>query len=98
MALNKEMELDNGVVVNYHRIVSLNKIVNKNNIIEVASYTSEEKRNEEKSYYESVETDKEMNVFINTTYFNKAYDENENIKNAYEYLKKLDKFKNSKDI
>ena len=26
MALIKEIELDNGVIVNYHRIVSLNKI------------------------------------------------------------------------
>ena len=28
MALQKEVELDNGVIVNYHRITSLNKITN----------------------------------------------------------------------
>ena len=38
MALIKEIVLDNGTTLNYHRIVSLNKIVNKSNIIEIASY------------------------------------------------------------
>ena len=46
MALNKKIELDSGVVVNYHRVVSVNKITNIQNIIEVASYTSEDKRDE----------------------------------------------------
>ena len=40
MALKKEIELENGIIVNYHRIVSINKITNDCNIIEVASYTS----------------------------------------------------------
>ena len=47
MALIKEIELDNGVVVRYHRIVSINKITNNCNLIEVASYTTEDKRKEE---------------------------------------------------
>ena len=48
MALIKNIELDNGVMVNYHRIVSLNKITNICNNIEVASYTTKDKREEEK--------------------------------------------------
>ena len=48
MALKKEIELNNGIVLNYHRIVSINKITNHSTIIEIASYTSEEKRNIEK--------------------------------------------------
>ena len=44
MGLKKEITLDNGVSVNYHRIVSINNITNVSTIIEVASYTSEEKR------------------------------------------------------
>ena len=44
MALIKEIELNNGVKVNYHRIVSVNNITNHVSIIEVASYTSKEKR------------------------------------------------------
>ena len=36
MALSKEIELENGVIVKYHRIVSINKVTNQTNIIEVA--------------------------------------------------------------
>ena len=49
MALNKKIQLENGVEVNYHRIVSVNEIINDQTIIEVASYTSEEKRGEERT-------------------------------------------------
>lgn len=97
MALKKEITLDNGIIVNYHRIVSLNKITNQANIIEVASYTSEEKRAEEQTYYSNEETNKEMNVFINTIYFNKEYDENETIENAYDYLKTTEEFKDAEN-
>lgn len=92
MALKKEIILDNGVTTNYHRIVSLNNIINICNIIEIASYTSEDKRNEEKL---AIQNSKAMDVFINTEYINKEYTENFTIKQAYEYLKSLDKFKNA---
>ena len=98
MALKKEIELENGIIVNYHRIVSINKITNNCNIIEVASYTSEKQRNKEKEYYESIEEDKRMNVFIETEYIQKEYSENETIEECYEYLKKIDKFKDAEDV
>ena len=98
MALQKEIKLDNGIVVNYHRIVSINKITNNSNIIEVASYTSKEKRQEEIDYYNSTEEEKMMNVFIDTTYINKDYDENETIEDTYTYLKTLEKFKDAVDV
>lgn len=98
MAIKKEIELENGIIVNYHRIVSINKITNNCNIIEVASYTSEKQRNKEKEYYESIEEDKRMNVFIETEYIQKEYSENETIEECYEYLKKIDKFKDAKDV
>lgn len=98
MALKKEIELENGIIVNYHRIVSLNKITNNSNIIEIASYTNQEKRQEEIDYYNLAEEDKSMNVFIETTYISKEYDENETIEEVYEYLKTLDKFKESEDV
>lgn len=97
MAIKKEIELKNGIIVNYHRIVSINKITNNCNIIEVASYTSEKQRNKEKEYYESIEEDKRMNVFIETEYIKKEYSENETIEECYEYLKKIDKFKDAED-
>lgn len=97
MALQKEIELENGILVNYHRIVSINKITNENVIIEVASYTSEEKRQEEIEYYNSQDEDKQMNVYIDTTYENCEYDESKTIQDYYDYLKTTDKFKNAED-
>jgi hypothetical protein len=88
MAIKKKIQLDNGIITNYHRIVSLNKIINNSNIIEVASYTSEEKRKEENS----------GNAFIHTTYLQIPYNENMTVSEAYDYIKTLENFKNSKDI
>lgn len=97
MALKKEVQLENGIIVNYHRIVSINKITNNQIVIEVASYINENKRQEEIDYYNSTEQDKSMNVFIDTTYINTEYDENKTIKDLYEYLKTTQKFENAED-
>lgn len=94
MALVKSVELDNGVVVTYHRIVSINKVTNKSIIIEVASYINESKRQEE---IEKQESGEPMNIYIDTTYLNKDYDEAETIEDLYDYLKTTDKFKNAQD-
>lgn len=94
MALKKQIELDNGVTVNYHRIVSINKITNVSNIIEVASYTNKDKREEEK---QAILDGTPMNIFINTQYINSEYDETSTIENTYEYLKTLEKFKDAED-
>lgn len=98
MALLKNIELENGIVTNYHRIVSLNSIVNNQNIIEVASYINQNKRKEEKEYYDSDDENKSMNVFIDTRYYNTDYDENMSVKTAYNYLKSLDEFKDAEDV
>ena len=101
MALNKKIKLDNGIETNYHRIVSINNIINEQTIIEVASYTSEEKRNEEKAALEQGKKSGEavpMNVFINTQYLSKEYSEKEDIESCYKYLKTFDEFKDAKDI
>ncbi len=94
MGLKKEITLDNGVIVNYHRIVSLNNITNVSTIIEVGSYTSEEKREEEKVAIQNAQS---IDVFIDTEYINKDYTENMTIEQAYDYLKTLDKFRSSED-
>jgi len=98
MALKKQIELDNGITVNYHRIVSINKITNNCNIVEISSYTSEKQREKEIEYYKSEDEDKTMNVFIDTTYVNMEYNENITIEEIYKYLKTLDKFKDAEDI
>lgn len=98
MALRKEIELENGLTLNYHRIVSLNKITNQANIIEVASYASEKKREEEKAYYENNNNNQPINVYIETSYLSKNYDENETIEDVYSYLKTLEKYQNAEDV
>ena len=98
MALSKEIELKNGVIVKYHRIVSINKVTNQTNIIEVASYTNKEKRQEEKDYYASEEENKSMNVFIETNYIEKEYNEKDTIQDCYDYLKTIEPFKDAIDV
>lgn len=101
MALKKQIELENGIIVNYHRIVSINKITNNSAIIEVASYINEIKRQKEIEILKNIQENGEaipMNIFIETTYLNKEYVEDETIKELYEYLKTTEKFKNAKDI
>lgn len=95
MALQKSIELENGVTVNYHRIVSINSIINHETVIEIASYTDSTKRDEEK---EKLAKNEPMNVFIHTNYKCVDYDKDLNIETAYEFLKNLDKFKDSKNI
>lgn len=98
MGLKKQIELDNGIVTNYHRIVSINKITNNSIIIEVASYVSESKRQEEIDYYTSENVNKKMNVYIYTNYIEKEYNESDTIEDCYKYLKTLELFKNAENI
>lgn len=94
MALIKEIELPSGITVNYHRVVSVNNITNHASIIEVASYTSKDKRLEEKT---ALQNNEEMNVFIDTEYINVEYDEDLNVNSAYEYLKTTEKYADAKN-
>lgn len=98
MALKKEIILDNGIATKYHRIVSINKITNITTIIEVASYIDDTQRQKEVDYYNSTEEDKEMNVFIETNYINKEYNETDTIEDLYLYLKTTEMFENSIDV
>lgn len=113
MALEKEIELENGIVLNYHRIATLSKITNISNMIEVNSYINANQREKEK-YYQELQmrnahqeelTDKEqkdlekgINVLVEADYIQIPYDENMTIEDAYEYLKTTDKYKDAIDI
>ena len=97
MALKKDLILENGIVLTYHRVVSVTNITNQKSIIEVASYLNSDQRQREKDWYMSNSKDN-MNVYINATYFSKEYDKELNVDNAYEYLKTLDEFKDAEDV
>lgn len=98
MALEKNIELNNGVIVNYHRIVSINKITNIKNLIEVGSYSNSEKRDEEKESLQSNEINYSLDIKIITDFIEAPYDDTMNIKESYEYLKTLEKYKGALDV
>lgn len=95
MALGKAIELSNGVVVNYHRITSLNIITNVQNVVEVSSYTSEAKRKDEQ---EALSKDEITDVFVHTMVLNVPYDQSATVENTYEHLKTLPLFEGAEDI
>ena len=97
MALKKDIVLENGIVLNYHRVVSINNITNQQTIIEVGSYINKEQRDKERAWYESNSKDN-MNVYIITTYYSKEYDKDLNVDSAYEYLKTLEVFEGAEDV
>lgn len=84
MALLKEIELSSGVPVRYHRVVSVNSITNVQTVVEVASYVSQAKREEEKS---AAQAGAAHNVFIETRYLSAPYDACHTTASAYEWIK-----------
>lgn len=89
MALIKDITLNNGVKVNYHRVASINNITNTASIIEIQSYIDKNKRTEEKF---AIQNNDNMNIFINTEYLSIPYTPSFDVDKAYTYLKTLDKF------
>ena len=89
MALIKEVVLNSGIITNYHRIVSVNNITNHASVIELASYTSKAKREEEKA---ALKNNEPMSVFIDTKYISIPYNSALSVDSAYEYLKTLPEF------
>ena len=94
MAISKQIEADNGVVLSYHRIVSVNTITNVQNVIEVASYTSESKR---KAEADAIANGEPMNVYIETRFLNADYDQTMTVERAYEWLKGQPEFADAAD-
>ena len=94
MALLKTIELDSGIVLNYHRVVSVNKVTNHSTILEIAGYTSKEKREQE---IEQLNCREEVTAYINTTFMGVPYDETSTIKDWYDYLKTTEKYKDARD-
>ena len=100
MGLKKQIELENGIILNYHRITGINKVTNNSTIIEISSYISEiQRQKEQEALIQSQETGETVpiNVFINTVYVNKEYVEDETIKDLYEFLKTTEMFKDAEN-
>ena len=84
MALYKEIRQEDGVKTSYHRIMFLQKMVNKHNSIAVLSYTDKEARRLEQNEY-SVPYRKSVTYEV-------AYAPTMTVEDAYTYLKTLDVF------
>lgn len=95
MALFKKIELDSGIILNYHRIVTITKVTNHSTVIEIASYTSQDKREQE---VQQIENGQEVTAYIDTTFVGADYDENATIKDWYDYLKTTDRYFDAEDI
>ncbi len=94
MAIKKAIKLENGIVVNYHRVTRIEKVTNIQNVIEVTSYISEEARQEEKT--KAPNEDKDIYTYTYTKVV--PYDESMDIKNVYEYLTTLEKYKDGVEV
>lgn len=106
MALLKNIKMDNGLILSYHRINTVLIHTNNQIVVEVSSYLNEEERKREIEFYnkklnedlnENL-TEPTLNIYIKTTYYTLDYNEEFSVKKAYEYLKTLDEFFLSEDI
>lgn len=95
MAIEKEVTRPNGLTFNYHRVVSVNSIVNRENVIEVASYINHAERNKEN---DAIQNNVPMDVMVSTQYVTAQYDPNMGITGAYQYIKGLDVFSEHQDV
>ena len=95
MALKKAIELDNGVIVNYHRIYAIEKRTNVAVWINIHSYINKAKRDEEK---EAEDRGEQIFPFKNCFMIEAPYDETKEIEDYYTYLKTLEMFVGAEDI
>lgn len=91
MALLKAMRQDDGVVTSYHRILYVQQLINKRTSIAVLSYIDEAARNYE------LENPLQP-IYKQSITHEIDYAENMTIEAAYDYLKTLPQFEESKDI
>lgn len=95
MALQKDVKMENGLILSYHRINTVTIHTNNQIVIELTSYLNQEEREKEK---EAMSKQEPFNVYTETTMYPLPYDKEFSIVKAYEYLKTLDEFKDSIDV
>lgn len=95
MALAKEIELQNGVTLRYHRVVSVNIVTNLCNLVEVCGYTSQAKREEERA---AIAAGEPMDVYLHTDTYEAPYDQGMTVQSAYGWLKGLPEYGGAEDV
>lgn len=89
MALKKEIRQSDGVVTNYHRILYIQSTINSHDSIAVVSYVDEIGR--------IMENNGDRPYRVAVTY-EKEYEENMTIEDAYKYLKTLSEYEDAENI
>lgn len=96
MAILKEIELESGVTVRYHRVSSVDISTNMCDFIRLTGYTSKAKREEELAAMQSGE---QHNVFMDTRMFAAPYGSCPTIARAYEWVKaNVPEFADAEDV
>lgn len=91
MGLKKRIELPNGVTVSYHRITQILHTINHETWVTVASYTTQDKRNE-------LLENESADIYVMEVPYLHEYDSLLDVVRAYKWLKTLDEFKDASDI
>lgn len=89
MALKKEIQQEDGIITSYHRVLSIDSVINSHTSISVLSYIDEKSRKTEfdgKRPYKTAIT------------YSTEYVQNMTVEMAYEYLKKLEEFTGAEDV
>lgn len=97
MGIIKDNELPNGVNLSYYRIVSLMTIVGVQTVIELAGYTSQEKREEEQASIADPEATM-CDVYVDTQYISVDYDPDFSVNKAYALLKAMPEWEDAEDV
>ena len=102
MALKKNITLQNGIAVTYHKISMIKIDINQEITLLVHSYISEEGLQIEKDYangkYNNIDIESINWPYQYADYINIPYDETITVKKAYDYLKTLPEFEGAEDI
>lgn len=96
MAIRLQETLPNGVPLSYHRIVSLTTVVNQQCVIEVASYVSQDAREQEQAAIADPETG--CDVYVSTQLISVDYDPEMSVTKAYTLLKGMEEYKDATDV
>lgn len=94
MAIQKNIEISNGITLKYHRIVAIKIITNHAINIEICSYLNKTARDTEKN----AEIGQQLNIYTETEFLTPPYTESYSISEAYEYLKQTEKYSGAKDV
>ena len=94
MALIKKIELNNGIILNYHRISLIQKLTNHSTVLHISGYTSREKRLEE---IQKLAAGEPMDIYVHGEMMEVVYDETSTIKDWYKYLKTTEIYSGAED-